>query len=49
MSLVASPFCDAFLRHTIDSLLFFFIHVHTSDSSSKSLSTGEGASMLDDG
>jgi hypothetical protein len=45
ISLVVSPFCDAFLRHTLDSLLLFFIHVHTSDSSSKSFSTGQGASM----
>jgi hypothetical protein len=45
ISLVVSPFCDVFLRYTLDSLLLFFTHVHTSDSSSKSFLTGQGVSM----
>jgi hypothetical protein len=35
ISLVLSPFCDDCLSYTLDSLLLCFIHVHTSDSSSK--------------
>jgi hypothetical protein len=45
ISLVVSPFCDAFLRYTLDSPLLCIIHIHTSYSSSKSFSTGQGASM----
>jgi hypothetical protein len=44
-SLVVSPFCDAFLRYTLASLLLCFIHVHTSDSSSTSFSLGKGDIM----